>query len=136
MLPDPRAAPRSSRASAARSASGASTAAAPTRAGGGWWWLRNLLVLGEVQPSHASVGLAPADLIPDWGWWAGFAAQRFLRRFWIEPDTVQQVPPWYAVTALPLVAGLAYGSWRALRRRRGASLLVSLLPAPLLVGAG
>jgi len=109
-------------------------AAALALAGGGWWWLRNLLVLGEVQPSHASVGLAPADFIPDWGWWAGFAAQRFLRRFWIEPDTVQQVPPWEAVAALLLVAGLAYGSWRALRRRRGASLLVALLPAVLLLG--
>jgi MYXO-CTERM domain-containing protein len=99
---------------------------------GGWWWLRNLAVLGEIQPHHASFRAAGADFAPDWVWWAPFAVLRFARRFWIEPDTVGGAPPWELAPTAGLLALVVLGALAAWRRRLHGPLLVALFPSAAL----
>lgn len=101
---------------------------------GGWWWVRNLLVLGEVQPHHAPLADPPLGFEPDWGWWVPFALHRFVRRFWIEPDTIQDVWRWEWLATAALVALIGIGLRAAVRRGLGRPALVALAPAAMATG--
>lgn len=51
---------------------------------GGWWWLRNLIVIGVVQPSQYGNRIArdPSELDYDFGYFLAGFWRRFNRLFW------------------------------------------------------
>ncbi|GHH75760.1 glycosyltransferase family 39 protein [Promicromonospora soli] len=101
---------------------------------GGWWWLRNLLVLGVVQPVGIPERFGPGEHQGVW-FFLRSAVTQFTRSFfgnfgWLEvriPDAVF----WSA--ALAIGALVAIGVARSDGARR-ASVVVLLLPAGLWLG--
>lgn len=108
---------------------------------GGPWWIRNLLVLGTVQPSFARPPPAGPDFTPAVGDWLATAATRLNGRFWGEFGWAQASLPEPVMAGASAVVGLgliAAVLWRPVVIRRGAAaLLVPLagLLAILVYGA-
>lgn len=102
---------------------------------GGWWWIRNLLVLGKIQPSRITRYTSADPTHPDYSF-AGFltgSADRLQSTFWGRGVKAGiALPPsltWFAsAVLLALVAiGLVWG------RRRLETLI--LLSVPALIAA-
>lgn len=102
---------------------------------GGAWWVRNLLVLGTVQPSFARPPPAGPEFTPAVGDWLSTAATRVNGRFWGEFGWAQVSLPEPVMWAASAVVGL--GLVAAVPRppavmRRGAAAL--LMPFAGLLG--
>jgi 4-amino-4-deoxy-L-arabinose transferase-like glycosyltransferase len=97
------------------------TVAVVSAAAGGWWWVRNLILLGVVQPS--GVGAVWERRIlgnpRPGGTWLGFVPKffrRFNSRFWggigyLEPPTLPHwlTTGWLATTVACALVGIAFG---------------------------
>ncbi|MPZ86594.1 MAG: phospholipid carrier-dependent glycosyltransferase [Nitriliruptorales bacterium] len=49
---------------------------------GGWWWMRNIVVLGVIQPRGIEFERAVANFTPDFREWYDTVHPRVLRTFW------------------------------------------------------
>ncbi|NLT27270.1 MAG: glycosyltransferase family 39 protein [Microbacteriaceae bacterium] len=95
---------------------------------GGWWWLRNLILLGKIQPSLAGRRERPEERIEDYDFWyfTGEFFSRVNRLFWSR----DMLPSWVAVIAL---AGLLIAIGIGIGVRRTRLLLLASLLFPVLI---
>lgn len=95
---------------------------------GGMWWLRNLVVLGMIQPSLARPPPADPDFVPSVSEWLAVFVPRLNARFWGElgwRHVSLPEPVMWAATAL-VAAGILVAAVRRLgvMRHGAAALLV------------
>lgn len=96
--------------------------------GGAAWRLRNLVVEGTLQPTHASLPVASAGFSPDWSWWVPFGIDRVVGRFWVEPDVAQDFFLGEPVAGILLTVALGAGSFVMWRCKKRSEMLLLLLP--------
>lgn len=100
---------------------------------GGWWWLRNLLVLGTIQPSQlgSRTPRDPAELNYDFGeFFVGFW-ERFNRLFWGRGAREQIAYPTWLVDAAGIALVVLIVAVLILSRHR--LVLLALLAIPTMI---
>ncbi|WP_375000319.1 phospholipid carrier-dependent glycosyltransferase [Aeromicrobium sp. CTD01-1L150] len=106
---------------------------------GGWWWLRNLLVLGSLQPSQCGLPtrcaeVAPSDPPPPdfWVFTTNFL-ERFSRLFWGRGGLEEIAYPVVLTTTASIAVVVIVLAALALGRRRAVVAVLLLLPTLVVV---